>query len=246
MLAHVNNSGQHISIWLVGPDTGIGWGSSPHYPYQEGAYFGNIFASPWQGYYCAGKDMASGEVPGRLGTPVRRPTCYMKPVRRQMAASNAAVPRAPSTNERLHELHRSRARRRPTPPGHKWTHVGDRVAELRGDADVQDLQRATAASAWAWSAAAPPRAPASSSAPTRAPLSQNWQILTVSPGNYKIVNVASGKALDVSGTQVVQRPYTAADQQVPIAYIDDEPGYANLKWRRRTRRLLEQLVDDQG
>src|SRR4051812_47521217 len=26
MLAHVNNSGAHISIWLDGPDTGIGWG----------------------------------------------------------------------------------------------------------------------------------------------------------------------------------------------------------------------------
>src|SRR4051812_3826522 len=37
MLAHVNNSGQHISIWMVGPDPAIGWTSSPLYPYQEGA-----------------------------------------------------------------------------------------------------------------------------------------------------------------------------------------------------------------
>src|SRR4029079_12203872 len=41
MLAHVNNSGTHIAIWLDGPDAAIGWGSSPAYPYQEGAYFGN-------------------------------------------------------------------------------------------------------------------------------------------------------------------------------------------------------------
>ena len=68
MLAHVNNSGAHISIWLNGPDAAIGWGSSPAYPYQEGAFFGNLIANPWQGYYCLGKDMGSGEVPGRLGT----------------------------------------------------------------------------------------------------------------------------------------------------------------------------------
>ena len=68
MLAHVNNSGAHIAIWLDGPDAAIGWGSSPAYPYQEGAFFGNLIANPWQGYYCLGKDMGSGEVPGRLGT----------------------------------------------------------------------------------------------------------------------------------------------------------------------------------
>src|SRR4051812_3812028 len=78
MLAHVNNSGQHISIWMVGPDSGIGWGSSPDFPYQEGAFFGNIIVNPWQGYYCAGKDMASGEVPGRLGTPMAS-TVYVDP-----------------------------------------------------------------------------------------------------------------------------------------------------------------------
>ncbi|MEI4908239.1 hypothetical protein Q8G40_29580, partial [Klebsiella pneumoniae] len=72
------NSGQNISIWMVGPDAAIGWGGSTDYPYQEGAYFGNIMATPWQGYYCTGKDMASGEVPGRLGTPMAS-TVYVDP-----------------------------------------------------------------------------------------------------------------------------------------------------------------------
>src|SRR5262245_12780220 len=68
MLAHVNNSGLHVGIWLVGPDAGIGWGYSPNYPYKEAAYFGNLFQN-MSGYYCAGKDMASGNAKGRLGSP---------------------------------------------------------------------------------------------------------------------------------------------------------------------------------
>ena len=106
MLAHVNNSGQHISIWLVGPDTGIGWGVSPHFPYQEGAFFGNIFASPWQGYYCAGKDMASGEVPGRLGTPLAS-NVYVESVRRRRRVQQAR--RVHRHQRGLHQLQRSRA-----------------------------------------------------------------------------------------------------------------------------------------
>ena len=90
MLAHVNNSGVNIGIWLDGPDSGIGWGSSPSYPYQEGAFFGNLFPSPWQGYYCIGKDMGAGEVPGRLGTPIAT-NVYINPY-----GSNVPV------QERLH------------------------------------------------------------------------------------------------------------------------------------------------
>jgi hypothetical protein len=60
-------------------------------------------------------------------------------------------------------------------------------------------------------------------------LSQNWQILYVSSGNYKVVNVASGKALDVSGSQVVQATYTGSTgQMLPIRYIKNYAGYANL------------------
>jgi len=76
MLAHVNNSGAHIAIWLDGPDTGIGWGGSASYPYQEGAFFGNLFSAgttpstQWKGQFCVGKNMAQGEVPGRLGAPI--------------------------------------------------------------------------------------------------------------------------------------------------------------------------------
>ena len=69
MLAHVNNTGLHVGIWLVGPDSGIGWGSSPNFPYKEAAYFGNLFRSNMPGNYCAGKDMGSGDAKGRMGSP---------------------------------------------------------------------------------------------------------------------------------------------------------------------------------
>ena len=69
MLAHVNNSGLHVGIWLVGPDSGIGWGSSPDFPYQEAAYFGNLFAQNMPGNYCTGKNMGAGDSKGRLGSP---------------------------------------------------------------------------------------------------------------------------------------------------------------------------------
>src|SRR5581483_5655457 len=55
MLAHVNTSGQHITLWLDGDSSAIGWGRSTDYPYQEGSFFGNIFVSPPTAYYCNGK-----------------------------------------------------------------------------------------------------------------------------------------------------------------------------------------------
>jgi hypothetical protein len=67
MLAHVNTSGVHIPLWVVGDNPVLGWGLSSAYPYEEGSFFGNIFVSPPQAYYCNGKDFDVGVVPGRLG-----------------------------------------------------------------------------------------------------------------------------------------------------------------------------------
>src|SRR4029079_5772391 len=69
LLAHVNNSGMHVGIWLVGPDAGIGWGTSPDLPYEESTHFGNLFANNMPGNYCAGRDLAAGDAKGRLGSP---------------------------------------------------------------------------------------------------------------------------------------------------------------------------------
>ncbi|HEY3595505.1 MAG TPA: RICIN domain-containing protein, partial [Polyangiaceae bacterium] len=67
MMAHVNTSGQHIALWIVGDSSAIGWGTSGAYPYQEGSFFGNIFSNPPSAFYCDGEDFDLGVVPGRLG-----------------------------------------------------------------------------------------------------------------------------------------------------------------------------------
>jgi hypothetical protein len=67
MLAHVNTSGAHIPLWVVGDNPVLGWGLSSSYPDEEGSFFGNIFVSPPKAFYCNGKDFAVGVVPGRLG-----------------------------------------------------------------------------------------------------------------------------------------------------------------------------------
>ena len=52
-------------------------------------------------------------------------------------------------------------------------------------------------------------------------LGQTWTIAQTSSGLYKIINKSSGLSLDVSGSQVVQRPYSS--QAFPISYIADQP-----------------------
>jgi hypothetical protein len=224
MLAHVNNSGQHISIWMVGPDPAIGWASSPLYPYQEGAYFGNIFAAPWQGYYCAGTDMASGEVPGRLGSPLAS-NVY---VDKYGAGGLCKQPAACTVTNNGYTNCTDPAPQAPYAAGHKWTHV---VTVWRNFESTQMYKICNAYSgkclgvvngSTADGAAVEQRTYSGA-------LSQNWQILYVSSGNYKVINVASGKALDVSGSQVVQATYTGSTgQMLPIRYIKNYAGYANL------------------
>ena len=68
MLAHVNTSGVHIPLWIVGDNPILGWGlDSAGYPDEEGSFFGNIFVSPPTAFYCNGKDFDVGVVPGRIG-----------------------------------------------------------------------------------------------------------------------------------------------------------------------------------
>jgi hypothetical protein len=65
-MAHVNTTGRHIALWLDSPVT-IGYGRSNAYPMQEGAFFGNIFITPPQAYYCNGYDYDRGPAAGRIG-----------------------------------------------------------------------------------------------------------------------------------------------------------------------------------
>lgn len=68
MLALVNTTGDHYPLWLVAQNSAISWGLDPSYPFQEGAFFGDIFTSPPYAYYCGGKDLGVSPIPGRIGS----------------------------------------------------------------------------------------------------------------------------------------------------------------------------------
>jgi hypothetical protein len=226
LLAHVNNSGQHIGIWLVGPDPGVGWGGSTDYPYQEGAFFGNLIVSPWDGSYCAGSMMSAGEVPGRLGSPLTS-SVYVDPYG---MSGSGGVPCAGycQTQSEGYINCPDPAATYPYTTGHKWSHVvtvwrnfeSSQMYKICNKSNLKCLGVVSASTAdganieqRSYSGAA----------------GQTWQILQVSPGQYKIINVNSGKALDASATQVVQRAYAGSGGQLfPIAYRSDEPGKANI------------------
>ena len=68
MLALVNTTGQHISLWTVGQHKALGWGEDAGYSYQEGSFFGNIFTSPPSAYFCGGRDYGVHPIAGRIGS----------------------------------------------------------------------------------------------------------------------------------------------------------------------------------
>jgi hypothetical protein len=224
MLAHVNNSGAHIGIWLVGPDAQVGWGSNTAYPYQEGAFFGNLIQNPWQGYYCVGKDMGSGEVPGRLGTPLTS-NVYTDPFGSSVACkTNCTV-----TSEGYTDC----ADISPLTPysgGHKWTHP---VTVWRNFEASQMYKICTKQSPTRCLGAVGGSTAEGAGVEQRSyngTAAMQWQIIQVESGKYKFVNIGSGKVLDTNGNSIVQRGYTgAAGQKIPVVYFADQPGYANLK-----------------
>jgi hypothetical protein len=68
--AHLNTTGTSVPIYLVGSTSDfptIGPSLSPDYPNQEGSFFGNVFTSPPQLYFCHGRDFGTSVVPGRIG-----------------------------------------------------------------------------------------------------------------------------------------------------------------------------------
>jgi hypothetical protein len=67
MLSMVNTTGKSYPLWMVAETGAVGWGLDGQFPYQEAAFFGNIFSSPSYAYYCEGRDFGKKPVPGRLG-----------------------------------------------------------------------------------------------------------------------------------------------------------------------------------
>ena len=234
MLAHVNNSGLHVGIWLVGPDSGIGWGSSPNYPYKEAAYFGNLFAANnMTGYYCAGKDMASGNAKGRLGSPfANNANVLSSPYGWQWdAATSQNVPQYCSTTGSnnctvMNEGYSQCADPNGGAAHPAWTHP---VTVWRNFEATQLYKICNKSSGKCLGVVGGSTASGASveQRTFSSAAGQTWKILQVSPGAYKIINKTSGMSLDLSGAQVVQKPYT--NQAFPLTYLTTEPGFANLK-----------------
>jgi hypothetical protein len=54
LMAFTNGSGAHVAIEMSASNGALGGGHA--YPYQEAAFYGNLFVSPPEAYYCAGAD----------------------------------------------------------------------------------------------------------------------------------------------------------------------------------------------
>ena len=64
----VNTTGVHYPLWMVASAPAIGWGLNRDFAHQEGAFFGNLFASPPAAYFCGGRDFGVRAIPGRIGS----------------------------------------------------------------------------------------------------------------------------------------------------------------------------------
>jgi hypothetical protein len=205
VLSHVNTSGQHIGLWLDSADPALGWGQSTSYPYQEGSFFGNIFVSPPQAFYCNGKDWDQGLVPGRLGVgqngaPYKNPasSTYCKDYC-ATADGSASGDGYKSCGNYKHVI----TVWRNFDPATQY-----KVCSRNGGKclDVQGASTSNGATVVEYGYKA----------------SDNQKRMTsqVSPRNYKFINVASGKALDISGgwtgngAALIQYDYHAGANQL--------------------------------
>ena len=230
LLAHVNNAGVHVAIWLVGPDNGIGWGSSSNYPYKEAGYFGNLFTSNMPGNYCAGKDMGSGDAKGRLGSPFGTNSSVLNSPYGWIwdGASSQNVPNycisggCTVMNEGYSSC--------PDPSGTSGHPAWNHVVTVWRNFETTQLYKICNKSSGKCMGVVGGSMASGANVEQRTytgAAGQTWKILQVSPGNYKIINKTSGMSLDLNGTQVVQRPYSS--QAFPIAYLSNEPGFVNMK-----------------
>jgi hypothetical protein len=206
LLAHINTTGQHVAIWLVGDNPAIGWGQNTDYPYQEGSFFGNIFISPPQALYCNGKDFDRGLVPGRLGdttgaiykNPYAAGTTYCKDYCTAADAPHSA-------------------------DGYKacgaWRHVITVWRNFDPNTAYKVCNRNSGKCLDVYHASTSDRAQLIQYHYTGAD-NQRWIINQISPLNYRFSNVHSGLVLDIAGkspadgTNLIQYPYNGGPNQM--------------------------------
>jgi hypothetical protein len=219
MLAHVNTTGQHYSIWIDGDGAGIGWGQSTSFPYQEGSFYGNIFLRTPKPYYCNGADFSQGETPGRLGTQTGAP--YTDPLGYQVLC-NSRCTWANSSHDGFSQC--------PGLSPDVFKHV---VTVWRNFDAATNYKICLRTYGRCLDNGGSGAANATMSQKTyNSSNGQKWRIAQLSPGKYKITDVASGLALDVNGTgtangtALVQNSYSGAtDQQWSIKSMADGTGF---------------------
>jgi hypothetical protein len=204
MLAHVNNSGMNIDIWLDS-EGATGWGQSPSFPYQEGSFFGNLFPNPWQGYYCNGKGYDAGSVPGRLGAPIAS-NVYVNPYGGNVECGNSGQCSAHgadgynSCNTSINGVYKSWSkvvtvwRNFDQNTVYKICNYGTQKCMAVEGSSTADNAAIEEQSYWGAN-------------------HQKFWVLQTATGKYKVVNVNSGKAIDVSGSAMVQKTYAGTASQ---------------------------------
>jgi len=229
VLAHVNTSGQHIALWLDGDAPALGWGTSTDYPFQEGSFFGNIFTSPPQAYFCDGKDHALGVVPGRLGAD-QPGSPYTNPLGKDMLCQYRCTATGGSANK--DGFTNCPAVSPTTGMVGYFKHV---VTVYRNFDAVTKYKVCNRTSTMCLDVAN--NSTQAGAAIVQNPYSatdngQKWIVTMVSPGMYKLVNVASGLALDLSGgkttdgTQLTQTAFAnTATQKWALKSMADGTGY---------------------
>ena len=80
LMAYTNGQGNHVNIEMSSQLASVGNTNSSAYPYQEASFFGNIFTSPPQAFYCVGKDYISvqnnsGLFPGTVSPALDMRAC---------------------------------------------------------------------------------------------------------------------------------------------------------------------------
>jgi hypothetical protein len=217
LLAHVNNAGAHISLWLDG-EGAIGWGKSTDFPYMEGAFFGNLItnqnsnnvAGGWQGYYCNGADYDQGSVPGRLGAALTSTVyqnwygtgvlcsngqynsnkCYMHSDNSGFDKCIIAPNGSAATYNHVVTVWRNFEKNMPYKVCGYGGNMCLAVTSTTAGSNVVGQNYSGSAM-------------------------QQWYITQQSPGKYNLVNVASGLALDMANPNgAVQNAYTGANSQL--------------------------------
>ncbi len=204
MLAHVNNSGMNIDIWLDS-EGAIGWGTSPDFPYQEGSFFGNLFPNPWQGYYCNGKGFDAGSVPGRLGAPISS-NVYVNNYGNNVecgASGRCAAHGADgydSCTTQLNGVNKT------------WSKVVTVWRNFDQNTVYKICNYGTQKCMGVDGASTADNAAIKEQSYSGANHQKFW-VLKTTAGKYKVVNVNSGKAIDVSGSTLVQKLYAGTPSQ---------------------------------